>query len=394
MGRAQKLLYLPALWVGCEFLRTFFLGGFSWSIGYSQSLNLYPLQIANLAGSYGISFVLIFVNVCLYHILKREEKRFHSLCILGMLTAVFLYGMVSVNFVKKDPNNALGLDVCLIQPNIETEIKWDEDALKKIVKKNISLGKECLKESKAKIVIWPETAVPADPFEDVKILEVIQDFVREEEVYLLTGAQLQEQGKFYNSAILFDPSGKAVDIYRKKQLIPFSEYLPWRQYLGSLRRDFRFQIDIYSAGKTLGVFQYPLGEQRMGVIICSEDHYPTLLRNLGEKDIHYVVAILNDAWFAQEATLIMHTQATIMRAVESGISIVRVANTGWSCLINQYGDIEFESKDLSLNQEIDKVVFCPTSSRKTLYSKFGDVFSVGCLIFVIINTIVYIRRKR
>ena len=208
----------------------------------------------------------------------------------------------------------------------------------------------------------------------------------------LIGAALLENGRDYNSAVLLDRKGSVLNIYRKKYLIPFSEYLPLKGYLNFLRDTFHFNIYDFRPGMGPGIFTLSTQGQtapfpiKGGIVICSEEAYPHLFRSLKNHKAGFVMTLLNDGWFNQEAALILHAQNAIMRAVENSIPIVRVANTGWSCLIDQHGTVTSLLKDQPLLNTAAYGVFpVPLVYRETIYGRWGDIFAVLCVCFVIIN---------
>ena len=214
-------------------------------------------------------------------------------------------------------------------------------------------------------------------------------------------------GLDYNSAVFLNGRGAVLDIYRKKYLVPFSEFLPFKQYLGFLRSVFNFNIYDFSPGKSLGIFnirrktddQQGYIEEKFGVAICSEGSYPSLFRKLILKESSFIVVLLNDAWFRQETAMIMHAQSEVFRAVENRVPIVRVSNSGWSCVIDPYGEIKpLINKTPKLNKAGFYLFSVQPNRQSTFYNQYGDIFAVTCLGFVIINFILeavfFIRKKR
>jgi len=402
------IVYCPALWVATEFFRTNLLGGFAWTLGHSQSFQLTALQMAGLTGSYGLSFFLVMFNYCLYQLWKNEGNQyFYAACAFGAVFVLFGYGHFAFMDVQQSHQPTHFYEIGAIQPNISPQEKWDEHRIDKIIDKHIAVTKLCLQTRPPDMIVWPETAIPDDFIKDLSMREKISQIATQVKTHLLLGAALFENGRDYNSAVLLNGRGAVLDIYRKKYLIPFSEFLPFKQYLGFLRSSLNFNIYDFSPGKSLGIFTIRQKtddhqgylEEKFGVAICSEGSYPTLFRKLTLKESGFIVVLLNDAWFQQEAAMIMHAQSEIFRAVENRVSIVRVANSGWSCVIDPYGGIRpLTNKKPKLNKAGFYLFYVEANHATTFYNKYGDIFAVTCLGFVIINfvleAILFFRKKR
>ncbi len=391
------LFYYPSLWVATEFLRTILLGGFSWTLGHSQAFQLNAIQIASVTGSYGISFFLVLFNTCVYRILKGDGNQyFHAASAVFSVLILFGLGssMISADRPAEDSKNIY--EIASIQPNISPQEKWDEGLMDKTIDKHVRLTRESIKDTHPDIVIWPETAIPDDFIKDSIMREKVSQIAVEVNTHLLLGAALTENGYDYNCAVLLNGRGAVLDIYRKKHLVPFSEYLPWPHIFRFLRTFFNFNIYDFHPGKSLGLFTIHqkestgnVLEQKFGVAICSEGAYPGLFRKLSGKGSGFVVLLLNDAWFKQEAAMIMHAQNEIMRAVENRQPIIRAANSGWSCVIESDGRVRALTKKKPF---LNKAGFCLfhvlPNHELTFYNKYGDIFAVMCLVFVIMNFVV------
>ena len=391
------LLYCPSLWVATEFLRTMLLGGFSWTFGHSQAFHLNAIQVAGVTGSYGISFFLVLFNYCVYRILRWDGNQyFHAASAVFCVLILFGIGsfLITADRPAEDSKNIY--EISSIQPNISPQEKGDEEWVDKAIDKHIRLTRESIKDTHPDIVIWPETAIPDDFIKDSLMREKISRIALEVSAHLLLGAALTENGYDYNCAALLNGRGAVLDIYRKKHLVPFSEYLPWPHLFGFLRTFLNFDIYDFHAGQSLGLFTIRqkestgnILEQKFGVAICSEGAYPDLFRKLVGKGSGFVVLLLNDAWFKQDAAMIMHAQNEIMRAVENRQPIIRAANSGWSCVIESDGRVRaLTKKKPFLNKAGFFIFHVLPNHQPTFYNKYGDIFALMCLVFVIINFVV------
>ncbi len=403
LEKGWRTIFPPALWVMTEYLRTVMLGGFSCGIGHSQSFFTPVIQLASVTGAYGISFVLILFNWSLYRIASYPPQRFFfSLMAAGTIAMVSCFGYFSNLTRSGQIPPQRKIDISVLQPNINPKVKWDKNSLEEVLNIHMDLTRKCLLKQRPDLIVWPETAIPDDFLKEASMREKITVLAREAKTYLLLGAALYEGDRYYNSAVLLDGKGVVLDIYRKKYLIPFSEYLPLSRTLSFMRHVFHLNVVDFYKGKSPGLMTLnrktsneEAYQQKFAVAICSEDGYPSLFRKLVSNQAGFVVVILNDAWFAQKTALLMHGQLSIMRAVENKIPIIRAANSGWSCLVNTDGSGgPFLINDNFLNSQGTRTWTVVPSVRGTFYTRYGDIFAVFCLSFVIMNFILVPHRKR
>lgn len=359
----KKILFVPALWVATEYIRTILFGGFSWNLAHSQTFNIYGLQLANLTGSWGISFFLILVNYCLYRALRNPEERVrYGAMGLAAFVLIIGYGFLSIYF-DRTPSAPRTFDICAIQSNLDSVQKRDPALVPHHLAEQAALSKHCLARKKPDLIVWPETAISSDFRQDPRLQKQMTAFVRSVDVPVLVGAALWKGKDNQNSAVLLDPNGRVNSIYYKQHLVPYSE------------RDF-------IAGPKTPLFS--LAKQKFGIAICSEDTMGSLFRRLSGQGAGFAVVLLNDGWFKEKAALVMHGQNAIMRAAENRMPIVRVANTGWTGLIDRYGQVKSMREPWFNTKAVVSYQVHPRVQR-TLYNKIGDLFAVICCAFVIIK---------
>jgi len=360
--KSLNIFYIPAAWVFTEFVRSHFMGGFTWPVGNTQAFMPEMIQIANMMGVYGVSFSIIFVNGGLYQVLrKRKMKVIHVAMYLLVICAMSILGTISMTTIGQGENAQL--TICTIQPNISIADKSNSNLIDQIMDQHIMLSRQCLSNGKPDLIIWPETAVTDDVLKDQILNKKITDLVRQIQTPVLLGSAMLVDQQNFNSAVLFDQHGNVRGIYHKQQLIPWTER-------------------VFSFGKGIGLFRLGKGKV-LGVTICSEDGYPRIFRKLRKKDPQLVAVLLNDAWFKQKAAYMIHLQNSIMRAVEFGVPVARSANSGWSGFIDAVGRAEGIGKNLDRAQVFKKSI--RVSQRKTFYARWGDIFAILCGVFVILS---------
>jgi len=274
-----KLFLLSSLWVVLEYIRANLFSGFDWaSLGQSQYKVLPIIQIADITGMFGVSFLLVVANLFLKEFFfsdKTKSKLIGSVVVTGILIMVVMgYGFFRLNQNDELPSKS----VVIIQGNIPQELKWDDSAWAMIMQRYKALTRHAVKEN-PDLVIWPETSFPGFLWDDQEIWNELEEFVKELGIPLLVGAVLKEGKDYYNAAVLLSGQGEVQQIYRKVHLVPFGEYLPWRNAIPFLSDI--VPIDDFSKGKEHTVFSFPSqtnGKHRFSVLICFEDTVAKLSR--------------------------------------------------------------------------------------------------------------------
>ncbi len=376
----QTILFTPLLWVGLEYVRTFLLTGFPWAdLGYSQYLNLPLIQIADVTGVYGLSFVIVLVNATLFGVLRQWSKRifpvreviFTALLLLGL----FIYGYSKMGIVARQMIQNPALKIGLVQGNIDQSVKWDKSFQKETLKTYARLSSK-VAEEKPDLIIWPETATPFF-FQDAEEYQpLILDIPKRTNAFLLFGSPSYkvEKGKVshYNSAYLVSPSGNLVGKYDKIHLVPFGEYVPMQRllfFIGSLGEG----IGDFKSGKEM--FNFPLPRDKFGVLICFEIIFPDLCRRFVKGGANFLVTITNDAWFGRTSAPYQHFSIAAFRAVENHVFVARAANTGITGFIDPRGKILREGR-IFMEEAMSGTI--RLSNQKTFYTLYGDVFAWLC----------------
>jgi apolipoprotein N-acyltransferase len=337
-------IFIPSAWILLEYLRSFLLTGFPWALlGYSQYLNLPVIQIVDLTGALGVSFLVMAVNVALVEMIwsAREglRARFKAAVLFAalLLFAALAYGYGRLYRPARSVHFA-PLTVSVIQGNIAQEMKWDASARDLIVDRYIRLTREAAKDS-PDLIIWPEASLPVIADEEQPYYETVKGLAREINTPILLGAVTRRQKRFYNGALLISRDGLALAEYDKVHLVPFGEYIPLKKIFPFLETI--VPIGEISPGEDLIVFQ-PL---RFSVLICFEDLFPELSRRCVKKGARFLVNITNDAWYKRTPAAYQHLAASVFRAVENRVFLVRAANTGVSAFINPQGKIISSVRD-------------------------------------------------
>ncbi len=393
------LFLAPVLWTALELIRSYAFTGFPWSsLGYSQYRFLSFIQIADITGVYGISFLLVAFNGAVVDVLllrrRQIERPLHShLPLVGGITLLLfaLIGTFSYGFYKMNQEREGSfVNAALIQGNIEQDQKWEPVYQNSVISTYKELTLTASKEN-PDIIIWPETAVPFFFGSDKELSENLVNFQRQINSYLLFGSVLLKYGDtknkdiknenkgdkepgLTNSVVLLDKDGNISYVYDKLHLVPFGEYVPLRNLLFFIDKLVVGAGD-YIAGDSYNKAVTPFGS--FGTLICYEVIFPGLVRKFYIKGGDFIVTITNDAWFGNTNGPYQHFSMSVFRAVENRKPVLRAANTGISGFIDSSGRI-LDKTDL-----FEKTVLTRkfrTDSTLTLYTKYGDIFSYLCIV--------------
>ena len=389
------LLTAPFLWVGLEYLRAHLFSGLPWALlGHSQYKRLYLIQIADIAGVYGLSFVIVLVNAaitCLLLRLRRQSWRGSptnngAVFLMGALavTALVLtwgYGRQRLRAVDRELLRAPRRLVAVVQGNIDQAQKWDFPFRLASVEKHLALAEKTTA-LRPDLIVMPETALPFYFFYEKGLTDLVCQRVREMGVSLLAGAPAYQQVPggmlFYNSAFLIRPDGKAADRYDKTHLVPFGEYVPFGSWLPFIDK-LVAGVGDFTPGEASRVIK--LNGCGLAVQICYEIIFPDICRRMVQHGADIIINITNDAWYGKTAAPYQHFSMTVFRAVENRRSLVRSANTGISGFIDPAGRIRAST---GLFVEAAAVYEVPVLTVPTIYAAAGDLPAKSCVILTLI----------
>lgn len=342
--RIPFALLAPPLWIACEWLRGVGDLTFPWGfVGYALVPHETLLQSAAWIGVNGLTLLVLAANVAVWAaITGRGRARFAPLAsAIVLIAALHLAGASRLR--ANPPRRDGDVQVAVVQPNIMSSIKWDWefkdrslDALARLTAR-IPRGGVALS-------VWPETAVPSYLRDEKAYFRLVRGIVEQSGAPTLVGFPdtdlVGDQREYYNAAILLLPDGSEGGEYRKIQLVPFGEQLPFQSIFPVLRRVDVGESD-FTPGAAYTLFSIPAG--RFGVSICFEAIYPRMTRRLVRDGAGLLVNITNDAWFGKSSAPWQHARMSLVRAVEDGVSLVRSANTGISLVADPFGRISAET---------------------------------------------------
>ncbi len=342
------------------------------------------IQGFSYIGSYSMNVVLFIITILPLLIIKY--KKLSILPLFFFLTPIILLFFKSYDrYLNKSVisfNESHLINV--IQPNIKQEIKWKKNLKSNHHQKLVDLSK--LNHNHDGLLsilnIWPETAfLGLYPRDKSLILDLSKRFLNpKKNEFLFTGLISTDKNKYYNSASLINSKQEIKNIYNKNILVPFGEFIPLRNFLP--RFDFFENKIDFSSGyknKAINVNNY----YKFIPLICYEILFSNLIFKSFDKEISIIINITNDAWFGNTIGPIQHFQFAKIRAVEFGIPVIRVANTGYSGLISPYGEVV---NKLNFNQEGTLSFKLINKLNDTMFGKYGDyLFIIIIFLTFVVN---------
>lgn len=437
--------------VAVDYARSHFPTGFSWLeplglwrpigfgwylLGHTQHDFLPIIQIADLTGVYGITFVVVLVNGVLFTILSRTDifrryfrladttpapSRLGTVVALSLVLACLAYGTWRLNHRSFED----GPDVALIQGNAAQDIRNAQG-------EEMMLHFEALCDEAVRgrpmpeLIVWPETSFlghlcdvaegvdpAAAPIAFRRNVNHSRLVLRESAgrwptnvLYGMNRFEWEPPGNvwLYNSAVLVDKAGQVHDVYDKVHLVPFGEYVPFVETLPFLKAFTPYDGD-YSCkpGRRFTKFVVPTdsGAYSFGCLICYEDSDPALARRYvgGDRPVDFLVNISNDGWFDGTEEHEQHLAVARFRAVETRRSLLRSVNMGVSAIIDPAGRVvALPGETWAKSKKVTAIVRgrVPIGTQFSPYAVVGDWLPLACwasVLFMIVRRIVRGRRR-
>lgn len=382
-GDGIRTVAVPALWVVLEYVRALGRFGFPWGQAADALYQQLPfVQVASVAGIWGVSFLVVWVNALLFAALRARSARYGVLT-LAVLGAAFLWGQVRLSTpIPQGPD----LRIALVQPSIPQRIRGNPQLLEEQAQVYFRLLEEIAREdTEVDLVVLPESILPTFVLDDPRVWEPLKEWAAQRNAMLLFGTYIAEGEDIVNGAALLSPSGEVLGTYAKVQLVPFStEYFPgaslWEK-LGITR--------FLPAGTRLGLLTpgsgfRPIGSPWGGIAtpICFESIFSRIARAFVRNGAEWILTVTNDAWFGRTWALEQHFAKGVFRAVETGRYFVQAANTGISGIIDPRGRI------LAHTEKDERTVLWGTVrplEGVTPFVRYGDglVYLLGLFLLVL-----------
>ncbi|MBF0284109.1 MAG: apolipoprotein N-acyltransferase [Magnetococcales bacterium] len=336
----------PALWVLSEWLRATLFSGFAWNLaGYALSFRDPLAQVADWGGIYLLSWLAALPAAVLAGLFRpglRPARAVGLLLPLAALLAAHLYGDARWRDLERRPPGA-PLAVGVVQASIPQQTKWTPSGRKASVRQHVRLTREI--PGPLDLVVWPETAIPFFFQLDDDARAVLDALSGEVGAPLLTGVptleardglELEQSAALdaFNSVVLIQHNQDEWPRYDKVHLVPFGEFIPFRDWIPPLFDAFVQGTGDFTPGEAPETLSWDKGD--IGPLICYEALLTDLVGALADQGAEWLVNVTNDGWFAEEAKY-QHLAMARLRALEYRLPLIRVANTGITAAYDQLG---------------------------------------------------------
>jgi apolipoprotein N-acyltransferase len=350
-GLWRASLSMPVIWVVYEFVFYALSPNGTWgNIAYTQMNCLPALQIASLAGVWGISFCVFLAPSSLAALLMLHDeapyKRVWLAVVIGIFIATLTFGLSRLHGVSESQSVELGLMASDEPKNLFPQS--DESALG-LYREYAERIPELVRRG-AKVIVLPEKVAVVSEQALPELNDVLKQTAAQSKAYILVGLDLRVGAHRHNEARLYSPERELVASYDKQHLLPGFE-------------------DIDLPGSSIVTMADPSGI--WGIEICKDMDYPRLSRQYGERHVGLLLVpawdIVDDGW--------IHGRMAIMRGVENGFAVARAAKEGTLTVSDNRGRVVAEQTSVTRAPFSTLVTGVCTRHASTLYGRFGDWFA-------------------
>jgi apolipoprotein N-acyltransferase len=380
-SQRAALVLSPFVWVAVELARTR-VSGFPWDLlGITQVDNIPLSRLATVTGVYGVSLEIMIVNAAFAAGFLIHRSRRRSLLFAALAAALLLQ---SARWTPA-PKFLTDRTALLVQENIPVLDSTDwtrqffDDTLADLSR--LSLNPPGGESRHPDLIAWPESPAPfytGDPLFRAALNKVASSA----HTWVVVGSigvenakvSPQQPTQIFNSATLVSPRGEFVAHYDKVHLVPFGEYVPfkdWLSFAGGLTKE----VGDFSRGQSRTPL--PAGDESLGVFICYESIFPDEVRQFAKNGAQVFVNISNDGWYGDSGAYAQHLKQARMRAVENARWLLRTTNTGVTAAIDPDGRV-----DQSVPRKVRTVLQASyaLNDATTFYTRHGDWLAYLCAI--------------
>jgi len=384
--RAALPLLGAAAWTGAELLRVKVLGGNPWAVsGYSQIGWLPFMQVAELTGVHGMSFLVFAVNATLVQVwrgraasaIERRRALIAAGVVAGLLAAVVLHGERRIAALAAADSRSPAVEVAIVQGNLDLGSGWRSDMYGKNLRDYLRLTHEALTEAKPTLVFWPESAMTFFLAEEPAYRSAIARVLARGGAQLVAGGPRAERGparepELFNATFLIATDGEVLGWQDKTKLLPFAEYFPL-QSADLLRRDFG-RARQFAVGSPRPPLATVVGQA--GAIVCNEAMYPEPAAEHVAAGAEFLVSPSNDSWFDDLQYSLQAFDIVRLRTVEQRRDMVRTSTAGPSAIVDAAGRVVAQTPPFAQAWLAGHI---RARDERTPYSVAGDAFATACL---------------
>lgn len=392
-GGTAFLLLFPAVWILIEYIQTKIpFGGFPWLLaGYSQSDWLTLIQVADITGVYGISFLVTGFSTAVVWAARHKGRNFQAwwpaLTAVGLFSACLLYGSASLDRwsgLQEDSTAAM----------LQGDLSADESSAVLAEKYQAGYQRmaDSLQPSSVDLLILPESPTPVMYERDARYRAVYESLAaRFTYGMIFNNIRSEKTGdglKYFNSAYYLNGKGALSGVYDKIHLVPFGEYVPLKDifvFLRTITQD----VGEFQPGREGNTFR--LGRHPVNATVCFEAIFPDLVREFVRGGSRLIVNLTNDRWYGNSSAPFQHFSIARWRAIENRRYLLRAANSGISAVVEPTGRVQTATGILRQAVCQGRFAFI---SQQTFYTRYGDMFVFLCAIIVLGFTVLALMRER
>ena len=375
--------WASASYVMSEWIRTQFWFGVPWSrlaLGQLTDLPTISVLSASVFGSYFVTFLIVLFSFLVAQGLFLRKVKCRSITALTLAILNILLGTI-LYFIPHEEVDTI--KVAVIQGNISSREKWEEDSKLSAFDIHMNLSREAAEEG-AELIVWSETVLLS--FRTSHEREISQ-LCKEYKTNLLFGCLDHVDYKPRNILRLIDSSGNLSEtVYVKQHLVPFGEFVPMRKLImtvfpplaeiGMLSEDL-----VFGEESNLFTIEHNGSIINIGGLICFDSIYESLAYASSDNGADILCVSTNDSWFEDSKAVYMHCEQSRLRAIENRLPVVRSANTGISAIITDKGEV-VDSLDPLLRGYV--IADVPISENKPSSQVPNTIFLVLCSVFLFI----------
>ena len=365
-----------------EFIRGTILTGFPWNlIAYSFSNQLELLSIISITGTYGFNLfcISLFISPALFFLQKTKKEIGICIFFVFIIISFFVYGVNYKNKFNQSVEINYDYKVRVISSNISLERFYVDGDTVPIIEELINISEPNINEKT--IFVWPEGILPG--ISQDKLIDYSWLFKEKfsENHLLIIGINNQSIKNYFNSLSVYDNNLNLLNFYNKINLVPFGEFLPFENILGTLGlKSLTNNYNSFTSGDERKIIEINKNNFSFKILplICYEIIYSGKL--FDDPNFDLIVNISEDGWFGESIGPRQHFAHSIFRAIESGKYVVRSSNNGIAAIINPLGVIE-KSINFSESGYLDLERY--RKIQLTIFSKYGNkIFGLLILLYI------------
>jgi len=385
--RLSSPFLTAAVWVVLEALRGRWpLGGFPWAdLGIALHDVPAARALAGFGGTLLVSFVIVAANGCVLELgLGLRSRRTRTALVGAVGLAGLLLVSVTADLARYEPRTTGHLRVALLQGDDEQlPLAAQTDQL--LTAKHLALAERL--HGHYDLIVFPESALDTDPETDPTLRARLTEIAAKHGAAVLVNARTPgTDGQSRNSNLLYTPDGRLQGTYSKQHLVPFGEYVPWRDQLRFLSELRQIPYD-FQAGHSRTIFH--VAGHPLGSVICFESAFGPLVRDYVRDGAQAIVVSTNNRSYQRSGNSEQHLALGQMRAAETARPVLQASVSGISAVIDPDGTVHDTT---ALFEPAVVTATIPTTAGETPYVRFGDWVVVGSALALVIVTVVAVRR--